>query len=837
MTLKGYHQKRDFKKTPEPKGKLSHDSKYLFVIQKHAASHLHYDFRLELNGVLLSWAVPKGPCLDPTIKRLAVHVEDHPVEYGFFQGIIPKGQYGGGTVMLWDKGVWQPLDDDPVSAYKKGHLRFDLHADKLNGRWDLLRFKDENNWFLIKYKDKYAQNLADFDVTVAEPDSVLTGQTIDEIAEDYDKIWTRTGEATAPDREKKSLNKLQLPEHLMPVPFPDFIPPQLATLTSKAPKGPQWLHEIKFDGYRILAFIHDKDITLKSRNDTIWTENFKSVVKALKPFTLKNIIFDGEIVLLDKSGRSDFQLLQNSIKEGNGDYVYYIFDVLYYDQFDLRSLPLLERKEILHSLLVNQNDVLRYSDHIIDNGEAVFKHSCKLTLEGIISKQIDSTYSSKRSKSWLKVKCVKRQEFVVGGYSPPQGARDHFGALYLGVFNQDGKLDYAGNVGTGFTEKSLAEIYEQLQVLKADKSPFHVRIPASSRATWLKPVLVVEVEFTQWTDDGRLRHPSFKGIRLDKPAKEIKREEGIPVAKTGKGQRSEILQKKDDKIRESSFKITHPKKILYPEGGYTKQDVLIYYETVSDYILPFISNRPLSLVRCPENYTHCFFQRHYTESTPKALKPVAVKSKEGVENYIYLNDREGLLSLVQMGVLEIHPWGSLISQIETPDFIVIDLDPAPDVSWETVVKAAREIKSHLEEFKLTSFVKTTGGKGLHVVLPIEPKYDWDEVKNFTHVFVEFLEKNKPDLYISTMSKAKRSGKIFVDYLRNQRGATAIGVYSTRARAQAPVSAPIHWDELGKDKRGTEFNIESLPKRLLSLKHDPWEDFWKIKQSLRLEDFK
>lgn len=794
MGLEHYHQKRNFNKTTEPKGIISPQNNYLFSIQKHAASHLHYDFRLELNGVLLSWAIPKGPCFDPSVKRLAIHVEDHPVSYGSFEGIIPKGQYGGGTVMLWDKGIWNPLDKDPTQAYHKGHLRFELLAEKLKGRWDLVRFKDEQHWFLIKHQDEFAQKLKDYDVTVEKPNSVLTSQNLEEIADS---------------------KKIKLPANLKVDEVPDFIQPQLATLIEHPPQGPQWLHEVKFDGYRMLAFVNKQKVTLKSRNNKDWTHDLMPVAQALKKLSLNQVIFDGEVVVLNKEGRLDFQLLQNAIKaDSKVNFVYYIFDILFYEQHDLRKLPLLNRKEILKTLISKQNTTLAYSDHIINNGEEIFHHSCELGLEGIISKQVDSPYSSNRSKSWVKVKCLKRQEFVIGGYSLSQNKERGIKSLYLGVFDE-GKLIYTGNVGTGFSQQTLCEINVLLKNNQIAQSPFFTKIPSSAKVLWVNPTLVAEIEFTEWTGGGHLRHASFKGLRMDKPTQDVKKEN-------------------ETSRKNSSFMITHPEKILYPEDRITKKELLAYYEAVSDTMLPYIINRPLSLVRCPENFEDCFFQRHYNESTPKALKSIPVEGKEGIEQFIYLDSREGLLSLVQMSVLEIHPWGSLISHLDNPDFMVIDLDPAPNVAWHEVVEAAFEIKHHLADFKLKSFVKTTGGKGLHVVVPIKPEYTWDEVKNFTHVFVLFLEKLKPQKYISKMTKAKRDGKIFIDYLRNQKSATAIGAYSTRARPHAPVSVPIHWDELTNNRQDTDFTIRTLPQRLAGLSNDPWKEFWTVNQSLHLD---
>lgn len=818
MSLDSYHKKRDFKKTPEPKGRVHHRPNHLYVIQKHAASHLHYDLRLELEGVLKSWAVPKGPCLDPDVKRLAMHVEDHPIDYGTFEGIIPAGEYGGGTVMLWDEGEWESLDDDPLKAYNKGHLRFNLNGEKLQGRWDLIRFKDEKHWFLIKHKDEFCRAINDYDITVKEPLSVLTHQSIDEISENYDKVWSSRKLA----KKKVKINiKLDLPKS----PFPDKVSVQLATLVDKAPDTDEWIHEVKFDGYRILALKQNNKVTLLSRNQIDWTKKFQNIVDEVKELPVNNVILDGEIVMLDEKKRSSFQRLQNSLEAGDDSlFTYYLFDLLYIEHYDLRNLPLLERKKHLKALLPQKNSNLHYSDHYQGEGRKFFEHSCEFGLEGIISKKADSLYYGTRSRSWLKTKCIKRQEFVIGGFTAPKRSREYFGSLFLGVFNDSGGLVFAGNVGTGFTNESLKALHHRLEKLVIDKNPFTSRPTGFKSATWVVPEIVVEVEFTEWTEDGRLRHPSFKGLRMDKKAKDIHEEKELPVEKV------KIKPKRVHPVI-----LTHPEKILYEEDGISKQDLLNYYEQVGDYILPYIRNRPLTLVRCPSTYKECFYQKHLNSSTKKLLTvPIADKNGDE-ENYLYLNSKGGLAELVQMGALELHPWGSTINHLEKPDMIIFDLDPAPEIQWKAVVEAAFDVKEHLEQYRLRSFVKTTGGKGLHVVIPIKPEYDWGEVKEFTHVFVNFLEKLNPEKYISKMSKSQRKGKIFIDYLRNQRGATAIAAYSTRARLHAPVATPIDWDELTNDIKDTYYTIHTLPKRLHQLKHDPWEDFWRVKQSLRLDE--
>lgn len=821
MPLKQYNKKRDFSKTAEPKGKVSNKDKYLFVVQKHAASHLHYDFRLELNGVLLSWAVPKGPCLDPSVKRLAMHVEDHPVAYGHFEGIIPKGEYGGGTVMLWDIGKWIPEDDDPVKAYKKGHLRFILKGKKLKGAFSLVRMKDDKAWLLIKGKDKYAKPLSEYDILQAKPKSVLTNKTMDQLSEQYTKVWGKTGAKKRvikkePRKTVKKKFKIDLPTSSMP----RNIHPQLATLVDTAPDTADWLHELKFDGYRILAFKQGKNVRLMTRNQNNWTDSFKNVAHAIKNLAAKNIVLDGEMVLLDEDGKSSFQLLQNSTKQHkNPDFIYYIFDIIFYEKYNLKNLPLIERKEILAAIIADDAEsALRLSSFIIGSGKEIFKKSCRMGMEGIVSKEIDSVYEEKRTKTWLKVKCVQRQEFVIGGYTRPQGSREGFGSLFLGTYNNKKELVFCGNVGTGFTQASLKTIYKKLQRYRSSTNPFTTRPPGVTTAIWVKPKLVCEVEFIEWTSDGNLRHPSFKGLRADKPAFKIKKEREMSIKNIAAG---------------APAFLTHPKKVLYPEDGVTKLDLVNYYDTVKKWMLPYITNRPLTLVRCPDTYKECFYQKHLNKFSPQDVESVSIKEKTKTDQYPYITNITGLLSLVQLGVLEFHIWGSDVKKVNYPNMIVFDLDPSPEVAWKKVVAAAKLLKKELAKLKLKSFVKTTGGKGLHVVVPIKPEHDWDDIKNFSHAFVNHIVELFPEEYVSTISKAKRKGKIFVDYLRNQKGATAIAPYSTRARKGAPVSVPLRWEELSNRFEDNYYTIFTLPKRLKKLRQDPWKDFNKTRQSIKL----
>lgn len=833
MSLNTYHKKRDFKKTTEPAGKVGHrkNKKLTFVIQKHAASHLHYDFRLELNGVLISWAVPKGPCLDPSVKRLAVHVEDHPLAYGDFEGIIPEGQYGGGTVMLWDKGEWICDEANADAAYKKGHLSFILKGKKLKGRWKLIRIRhDDKTWLLMKAKDDYAEPLKRYNITEKEPDSVKSGESIENIAENFQSVWGKKGVEKKSSRKKNKKNSTFLIPalSLKKSPFPKQISPELATLVDHPPQGQEWIHEIKLDGYRLIAFKKNGKTQLFTRHHNNWTDKFKNLVQALDNLSIKNVIFDGEVTLLDKNQKTNFQLLQNSIKQGTpADFVYYIFDLLYLDNYNLTSLPLIERKKLLQSLLPADDLILRYNDHVQGQGKEVFAKSCELGLEGIVSKLAQSPYSQKRSKNWLKIKCVKRQEFVIGGFTQPKHSRKYFGSLLLGTYSDNNELIYNGNVGTGFTQASLESVYEALMKYKTIKMPFKNTPPASKGATWVRPNLVAEVEFTEWTDENHLRHPSFKGLRKDKPTKQIVKELITPIESA-----SHFAEKLN--TMKLPIKITNPNKILYPKDNISKLDIIEYYNAIHKWILPYIVERPLTLLRCPSDYKECFYQKHISQNKSDVLFDILINEKLGKRNYLYIKNKEGLLTLAQMDCLEIHPWGSTIQEIDHPDVITFDLDPAPDIEWKNVVASAWEIKQHLAEFKLKSYVKTSGGKGLHIVVPIKPEYDWDEVKNFARVFVEFLTQCNPKKYIGKMSKAERKGKIFIDYLRNQRGATSIAPYSTRAREHAPVSTPLDWNELTHHFEDTFYTIKTLPLRLNELKSDPWKDFFKKPQSLHLD---
>ena len=621
--------------------------------------------------------------------------------------------------------------------------------------------------------------------------------------------------------------------------LPKFIQPQLATLVDSVPRGDEWLHEVKFDGYRILCRIDAGRISLLTREAQDWTSRFPSIADAAKELPVRQALLDGEVVALEEDGTSNFQLLQNSLKQKTGtNLVYFGFDLLYLDGQELIASPLLARKELLEKILQGKTrntafaPAVRYSEHWIGQGEALFKKACEMGIEGIIAKKANQRYRPGRSRDWLKIKCLKGQEFVIGGFSDPAGSRAGLGALLLGVYDDKEQLHYAGRVGTGFNATTLRDLRGRLDKLGQNSPPF-AKPPVGREAKgvhWVKPELVGEVVFTGWTRDGVLRHPSFKGLREDKPPHQIRREEAAATAKvasSGSDGNSDINsgnadRDNDDEI--AGIKLTHPDRILYPDQGITKRDLAHYYEEIADWIMPHIEGRPLTLVRCPEGYEkQCFYQRHTRESLDPAIRPIQIKERGSVVSYVSVESLSGLIALVQMGVLELHAWGSRKGRIEQPDRLVFDLDPDPSVSWEKLKEAAETLRSRLSDLNLGAFVKTTGGKGLHVVVPVTPKRDWHFVKDFCKAFAEGVVRSAPDQYTATMSKSKRKGKIFIDYLRNARTASAVCAYSTRARSGAPVSLPVRWEELTNDIR-SNFNIKNVPQRLARLRGDPWADY-------------
>lgn len=872
--LARYRAMRDFSLTAEPSGgkQKKSESGLPFVIQKHAATRLHYDFRLGWNGVLKSWAVAKGPSYYTGDKRLAVQVEDHPMEYGGFEGTIPKGQYGGGTVMVWDQGTWEPQGDGE-EGFRTGRLKFVLHGQKLKGKWTLVRMggraakESKPNWLLIKEHDEYERPANEEPITESEPDSVVTGRDIEEIAAQEDHVWqskpaertqnrsrlTRrlqekraaasTASREAPDRSSalKDAAKETMPK---------FIEPQLATQVSSPPAGDEWLHELKLDGYRIQLHVNDGKATIYTRKGLDWTHRMRDIAATAAELPVKSALIDGEVVVLDKDGKTSFADLQAAFQDEKKEHLtYFAFDLLHLDGHNLRGLLLERRKAILEGLLSELGDdsILRYSEHIRAHGEETFKHACKVGAEGIVSKLASSQYVSGRSKSWLKEKCVHQQEFVIGGFMPSSNGGQGIGSLLLGYYD-DGKLKYAGRTGTGFTQASQKTARNRLEELRQERVPFAETLTTEEKkdALWVKPELVAEVQFASWTGDHRVRQASFQGLREDKPAKEIQREEPVTMPKPSRGRakkddpkpvEKKAAGKKANAQAASSviteFRITHPEKVMDADSGMTKGQLAEYYFEIADHMLPYIAERPLSVVRCPEGSGKpCFFQKHIGQGVPKGIESVSVpnKKEKGAEDYITVSSREGLVGLAQMGVMEIHPWGSRNDALETPDLIIFDLDPDEAVAWKVLAESAVEVRDVLKQLGLTSFVKSTGGKGLHVVAPIQAKHAWPEVKEFTHNVVLALEKSRPERYLTKMTKSARKGRIFLDYLRNDRGSTAVAPYSPRARKGVRVAIPLRWDELKKGNP-TKYSVVTFADWKRRLQNDPWKDFLSTRQSL------
>ena len=884
MALERYREKRDFKITPEPSGRVAarpHRA-LSFVIQKHAASHLHYDFRLELNGVLLSWAVPKGPSLDPADKRLAMHVEDHPIEYGSFEGIIPAKQYGAGTVLLWDRGTWIPKGD-PVAGYAKGHLKFELDGEKLKGGWTLVKTHSskyggksgDKAWLLIKENDSFARRGADARVVDDAPESVLSGRSLEDIAEEREHVWhsnksvaanVRAGAVrNAKSSAVKSRNGAVVPSAIVGArvaKLPSSLSPMLATLVDAIPTGDEWLHEIKFDGYRMLCRIDQGKVTIFSRSGKDWTGPLGRVADAVGELGLKSAWLDGEVAVVDDRGRTSFQALQNALSDPAGEQlVYFVFDLLYLDGYDLQGVSLSERKRLLRSLIPKTSSKVRFSVDVPGSGAEFFKQACALGLEGAVSKRAASAYrGGVRTRDWVKVKCGQRQEMVIGGFTDPQGSRSGFGALLLGVYEPDGKLRYSGKVGTGFNDQLLASLRRKLDGLAQSTSSF-VNPPRGFEAKgvhWVKPKLVAEIAFTEWTKDGTLRHPSFQGLREDKNAADVVREHPVhemdmkpakpatkPATKPGRQapRKAAISATKTKASAETSdivagVKLSHPEKLLYPESKFAKQDLARYYENIGEWILPHLRERPLSLVRCPDGWNaECFYQKHASKSVNPAVTRIVVPEGGGKATYMAADSVSALVALVQWGVLELHPWGSRKPRLDRPDRLIFDFDPDDAVKWDELVAAVGVLRTLLGDLGLTGFLKTTGGKGLHVVVPIRATLDWEQAKGFTKAIADLMARTFPDRFLAVMSKSRRKGKIFIDYLRNASGATAIAPYSLRARANAPVATPIGWDELTEDVRFDHFNLRTVPPRLSALKSDPWADFLEVRQSIGKAMFK
>ncbi len=847
--LKDYRRKRDFAKTAEPSGSkskttASQSTGGRFVVQKHDATRLHYDFRLELDGVLKSWAVTKGPSTNPSDKRLAVHVEDHPLDYGDFEGTIPEGQYGGGTVMLWDEGTWEPIGD-PHKGLEEGDLKFVLHGKRMKGEWVLVHMKGRDqktrngpreNWLLIKHRDRYA---TESDGLVEKfTTSVETGRDLEGIAKGLKSRKKST--KAEPGKQVWTGGKS--------VALPEFREPQLATLVDEVPAGREWLFEMKFDGYRALAAIAGSEVRIFTRNGNDWTRQFGRLVEPLSKLTKGSAVIDGEICSF-KDGRTDFSTLKDALGSG-GPLVYFAFDLLELDGENLEHLPLTERKAKLKALLgeIEAEAEVQYSEHVVGSGGKVFAAMCEAGHEGVIAKLASSTYQHDRTKTWLKIKCLRRQEFVIGGWRPSEKKKG-FASLLLGTW-EDGKLVYRGRVGTGFNDKSHAAIQQALDA-RARRTPAYESVPRDirRRANWVEPELVGEIAFTEITPDGVLRHPSFIGLREDKKAREVHIEapaqppaKAKPAAAKTKPAKQSSAKGKSKAVaftdemgiaaaEKVGVKLTSPDRVAYPGQGVTKADLAAYYEAVAERMLPHIARRPLSLVRCPQGRAkYCFFQKHSSGGFPDQFKEVPITEKDGdVQDYMYVEGLDGLIAGVQMNVLEYHIWGSHIDDVDKPDRIIFDIDPDEGLDFGIVRGAAMDIRDKLAAIGLKTFPMVTGGKGIHVIAPLKPVLEWPEVKAFCRGFAEQLSIDEPDRFTANIRKVQRKGRMFVDYLRNERGSTAISPFSTRSREGAPCAVPIGWDEMETLDRANGFSLEAAAERAQG--PDPWKDYFKLTQSI------
>ena len=931
MGLQLYHKKRKFDVTPEPRGRAARTKGNRFVVQKHAARRLHYDFRLELDGVMKSWAVTRGPSLVPGEKRLAVETEDHPIEYNAFEGTIPQGEYGGGTVMIWDRGHWF-AEGEAHKGLAKGHLDFSLEGEKLRGGWHLVRMsrrrgESKDSWLLIKARDESAREPDDPDILEQKPLSVVSGRSMPEIAEGKGRkrVWhsnrsvqdnvkagatkgtaaprtrveasgsksARAPRATAraaggASKPSKKKSKAKEDESQPRARLPDFLPPSLATLREEPPTGEGWVHEIKFDGYRIQARLEHGKVKLLTRKGLDWTGKFSNIAAAVARLPARTALIDGEVVIEEANGVSSFSGLQAALKAGERErFIYYVFDLFHRDGRDLTGLPLIERKAELARLVGReQHGAIRCSEHFEESGKLVLQHACDIGLEGIVSKRAEAAYRGGRSDIFIKTKCANSQEFAVGGYSPSTAMPNAIGALVVGYYD-DGRLIYAGRIGTGFTHAVARDLWKRLHAIEIDKSPFDEIPRAQARRRdihWVEPKTVIESQFRGWTADKLVRQAAFKGVREDKPPREVVREmpvktdgkrrethstraqaarapshaarktsrsargEGARAKRSGKGRVSRGEARSPHprpRIKSgagslparaggggaaaTAVRFTHPDRVYWADAGVTKANLADYYRSVWDCMAPHLINRPLALLRCPDGTKgECFFQKHASAGLEQThLKTVIDKNRRQV---LAVEDLDGLLSLVQAGVLEVHVRGSMIERLDICNRIVFDIDPGPGVDWPGVIAAARDVRERLASIHLVSFVKLSGGKGLHVVLPIDGA-GWDTTKTFAQAVTLAMNADSPDRYVVKMTKSLREGKIFIDYFRNSLEQTSVAAYSTRARPGAPVSAPVSWEELGRSKGADQYTVLNLSKRLAGRRQDPWKDMERVKQNL------
>jgi bifunctional non-homologous end joining protein LigD len=833
--LKRYKEKRNFGVTPEPEeGGDSVVGTLQFVVQKHWARRLHYDFRIELDGTMKSWAVPKGPSYDTHDKRMAVHVEDHPISYNQFEGEIPAKQYGAGKVIIWDKGTWVPIGD-PRKGYRAGNIKLELHGYKLRGKWALVRMhgkKDDKQdaWLLIKEHDGFARPASEFSVVDQFPDSVaaLPMPTAAATAPSPAAPPTAAAARPAAKARRGKAAASSMPADAVKAALPAKLSPLLATLVDGPPPDPgNWIYEIKFDGYRLLARVDAKGVQLFTRNGHDWSARMPHLVRAIERMKLAPCWLDGEIVMLDDAGSTDFQALQNAFDSAKtNDIVYFVFDLPHHGGFDLTGVPLVERRALLQSLLAKAPPEIRFSEVFDAPPEDIVASACKIGLEGVIGKRKDSSYASRRSPDWIKLKCSRRQEFVIGGYTDPKGSRVGIGALLIGVHDEKGDLVYSGGVGAGFNDRSLREMLQRLEPLGIDKRPFKNPTENDRRAHWVQPVLLAEVSFSDWTKDGHVRHPVFHGVRADKPAKAIVREKPVHQPRGAKPAAERDSAPVPAAMLPANFKVSHADRVVDPSTGITKVEVVRFYGLVAPLMMEHLKGRPVSFVRAPQGIAgQHFFQKHVEAGQMDGVRQLDRALWPSHPELIEVAGPLGLLSAAQMNVVEFHTWNGVKTLIAKPDRMTFDLDPGEGVSWPLVLQSAELMRVVLHELALPCFCKTSGGKGLHVVVPLKRQYDWDTVKDFSQAIVRHMARTVPQMFVAKSGPSNRIGRIFIDYLRNGFGATTVCAWSVRARPGMGVSVPVEWDEVPSLTSGAQWNLRNIHARL-DRGNAPWEGYAK-----------
>lgn len=867
-SLERYRQKRNFALTNEPsgieeakrseKGDVNH---LAYVIQKHWASSLHYDFRLEFNGTLKSWAIPKGPSLDPKVKRMAVQVEDHPLSYGSFEGTIPAKQYGAGKVIVWDQGSWLPLEDAD-KGFREGKLKFEIFGEKLRGKWMLVRIKGSAEksapWLLIKERDTEVRLATEYDVTKALPDSV-SSRSVSETPMFKKKSATMVVPSA---HHAETHADCKMPDAAFRSKLPLMLEPQLATLAESVPDGGDWQYELKFDGYRLVTRIDRNGVRCFTRNGHDWTIKLPQLAKSLESMGFKSCWLDGEIIVPDVNGVPDFQLLQRAFEHrgrtgiaspptsnanSNANTIlYYIFDLPFYAGHDLRDVPLRERRALLqHLLKSNLAENVKFSESFDAAPKDLIKSACKIGFEGLIGKRGDSPYQSRRSQDWIKVKCGKRQEFLICGFTEPRGSRNGLGALLLGYHDANGRIEYAGNVGSGIDEQTLDNLRAQLDKLTAPDSPFDIQTKIAGKPHWVKPKLLAEVSFASWTNDNRLRHAVFRGLRNDKSPRAITREAVVKIsdlknaptkgvassARSTSSIDSATPSASAVSALPSSLQITHGGRVVDVQSGMTKLELVHFYATVASLMIPHLMARPVSLVRAPAGVTgELFFQKHANKNELPSVNLLDPKLDPGHEPLLEIHSAMGLLWAAQMNTVEFHTWNSVATKIDKPDRMTFDLDPGSKVEWAQIQQAATLVRTILEELGLKCFLKTSGGKGMHVVVPLKKQHDWDTVKDFSHHIVDHLAKTLPQIFVSKSGPKNRVGKVFVDYLRNGFGATTACAWTARARPGLGVSVPVHWDELPSLTSSSQWTVKTIGDRL-DIGNKPWATYEKSSNSL------